>query len=322
MEKSNHTKHIHITALAGGVGGAKLTNGLVQALENPGNLTVIVNTGDDFTPLGMKICPDLDTVCYTLADLANPVTGWGRRDETWEFMQDVKERGLPDWFNIGDKDRQTHLERTKRLEEGQTLTQITQFFCQQWGIQANVLPMSDDPVPTIVDTVEYGEIGFQEYFVYHRCSPRVKGFVFQGHQQATINPEVLESIAKADLLVFCPSNPWVSIDPILSLPGMRQAVADRKAIAVSPIIGGKAVKGPAAKMFAELGIEPSALNVARHYQDLLCGFVLDETDRELTGDIEALGLPCRVTDTLMTDTTRQAALAQEVIDFHKQIGAD
>jgi LPPG:FO 2-phospho-L-lactate transferase len=321
MKPSNHPTSFRITAFAGGVGGAKLANGLAQAILDPARLTIIVNTGDDFEHLGMRISPDLDTVCYTLAGLSNPVTGWGRKDETWQYMQQVKEQGLPDWFNIGDLDRQTHLERTQRLETGETLTQVTKFFCQKWGIQANILPMSDDLVPTIVDTIEHGEIGFQEYFVYHHCEPRVKGFTFQGHQQARVSEEMLNSIQKNDLLVFCPSNPWVSIDPILSLPGVRAAVASKKAIAVSPIIGGKAVKGPAAKMFQELGIEPSALSVARHYQDLLRGFVLDEQDQDLAGEIETLGIPVLVTDTIMTDTKKQAELARQVVEFNTQIKA-
>ncbi len=311
---------IKVTALAGGVGGAKLVNGLAQILP-PAALTAIVNTGDDFEHLGMKICPDLDTVCYTLAGLSNPVTGWGRKDETWEFMQQVKEQGLPGWFNIGDQDRQTHLERTKRLAQGETLTQVTQTLCEQWGIPNTVLPMSDDPVPTIVHTVEHGELGFQEYFVQHRCEPVVKGFEFRSHAQARVTPEVMQSIRQADLVVFCPSNPWVSIDPILSLNGIRQALAEKKVIAVSPIIGGKAVKGPAAKMFQELGIEASALNVARHYRNILSGFVLDTIDQAQTGEIIAMGISCLVTQTIMKTAQDQAELAGQVIRFGTQIGS-
>ncbi len=307
-------ENIKITALAGGVGGAKLVNGLAQIIPSVG-LTAIVNTGDDFEHFGLKICPDLDTVCYTLAGLSNTTTGWGRKDETWEFMQQIREQGLPDWFNIGDQDRQTHLERTRRLAQGETLTQVTQALCAQWGIQIKVLPMSDDPVPTIVRTTGHGDLGFQEYFVQHHCEPVVSGFDFKGHAQAHVNPELIQAIQQADLVVFCPSNPWVSIDPILSLSGVQQALAEKKVIAVSPIIGGKAVKGPAAKMFQELGIEASALNVARHYRSLLSGFVIDEVDHALAEEIIAMGISCLVTQTIMKTPQDQAALAQQIIQF-------
>ncbi len=312
-----------IVALAGGVGGAKLAHGLAQILP-PEDLTVIVNTGDDFEHLGLYICPDLDTVCYTLAGLANPETGWGRVNETWNTIANVKRLGGPDWFNLGDQDIATHLERTRRLKEGQSLSQVTRDFCAAWGVRHTVLPMSDQPVRTIVETDE-GELPFQEYFVHRRYEPRVKGFRFAGVDSAAPAAGMRAAIQSADAVVICPSNPWVSIDPILRVlsPLQMYPFGDREAsrsaaeggsgvgcVAVSPIIGGKTVKGPAAKMFAELGIEPSALAVAEHYENFLSGIVVDSLDSELAKQIR---IPTLVTDTLMNSNTDRARLAQEVL---------
>ncbi len=306
-----------VVALAGGVGGAKLVHGLAQILP-PENLTIIVNTGDDFEHLGLKICPDLDTVCYTLANLANPETGWGRADETWYAMENLEALGGPTWFRLGDRDLGTHLERTHRLRAGQTLSQITSHFCHAWGISLTVLPMSDDSVPTRVYTDE-GTLPFQEYFVHRQCQPRVTGFRFEGIEQAHPAPGIEQSIQKADLVLICPSNPWVSIDPILSLPGLRHLVATHPVIAVSPIIGGKAVKGPAAKMYTELGIQPSALAVAKHYGSLLTGFVLDNIDRAQAEAVLAMGVQLLVTNTMMTTSAERCRLAQEVIEFGSKL---
>ena len=295
-----------ITALAGGVGGAKLAHGLAQILP-PEDLTVIVNTGDDFEHLGLYICPDIDTVCYTLAGLANMETGWGRAGETWKTIENIERLGGPSWFRLGDQDFGTHLERTRRLKEGQSLSRITKDFCQAWGIQHTVLPMTDSPVRTIVDSDE-GELAFQEYFVNRRCEPKVKGFRFDGVEFARPAEGVNDALTSADVIVICPSNPWVSVDPILRvIPKINRPV-----IAVSPIIGGKTVKGPAAKMYAELGIEPSALAVARHYGSLLSGYVLDDIDAELSDKIEARTL---VTNTLMNNLTDRARLATDVLHF-------
>src|SRR5690606_7674437 len=251
--------HQNVVILAGGVGGARMADGFAQHLP-PANLTVIVNTGDDFEHLGLYICPDLDTVCYTLAGLANPETGWGRVDETWNTIANVEKLGGPSWFRLGDQDFATHLERTRRLKEGQSLSQITKDFCKAWGVKHTVLPMSDSPVRTMVDTDE-GELAFQEYFVHRRCEPKVKGFRFDNVESAEATESVKEAIESADAIIICPSNPWVSIDPILKTLAPSISLEGRKGIfAVSPIIGGKAIKGPAAKMFAELGIEPSALD--------------------------------------------------------------
>ncbi|MDW8226686.1 MAG: 2-phospho-L-lactate transferase [Anaerolineales bacterium] len=317
---------MRITALAGGVGGAKLAHGLAQILP-PEDLTIIVNTGDDFEHFGLYISPDLDTVCYTLAGLANPVTGWGRADESWNAMENLKRLGAPDWFNLGDRDLATHLERTRRLKEGQTLSQITRDFCAAWGVKHTVLPMSDDPVRTIVETVEYGELPFQEYFVKHRCEPRVKGFRFAGVESARPAPGVLEAIQQADAIVICPSNPWVSIDPILatitSTPHPPFPPVFRKgkgvSIAISPIIGGKTVKGPAAKMFAELGTVPSALAVAGHYAPLLTGFVIDVLDADYAKNLERLGMYVLVAQTLMNSPQDRRRLAEEVVEFCHQL---
>ena len=303
-----------IVALAGGVGGAKLAHGLAQILP-PEDLTVIVNTGDDFEHYGLYISPDLDTVCYTLAGLANPETGWGRMDETRQVMRNAIELGGPDWFNLGDQDLGTHLERTRRMKAGQTLSQITHDFCKTWGIGLTVLPMSDQPVRTIVDT-DKGELAFQEYFVHRRCEPKVKGFRFDGIEVAEAAPGALEAVKSADAVVICPSNPWVSIDPVLAVAGIKSEVQAKKVVAVSPIIGGETVKGPAAKMYRELGIQPSALAVARHYRGLLGGFVVDNADSDL---VKKIAIPTLTTDTLMNLLTKRAILAGDVLHFIRRL---
>jgi len=299
-----------ITALAGGVGGAKLAHGLAQILP-PEDLTVIVNTGDDFEHLGLYISPDLDTVCYTLAGLANPETGWGRANETWNTISNVEKLGGPNWFRLGDQDIATHLERTRRMKEGQTLSQTTKAFCMAWGIKHTILPMTDSPVRTMVDTDE-GELAFQEYFVHRRCEPRVKGFRFEGIESAQPTAETRDAVNSADAVIICPSNPWVSVDPILRVIPMK----NKTVIAVSPIIGGKTVKGPAAKMYQELGIEPSALAVEKHYRGLLSGFVLDTTDEELSKHMSVKTLTA---NTLMNDYADRARLAQYVLNFTRSL---
>jgi LPPG:FO 2-phospho-L-lactate transferase len=300
-----------IVALAGGVGGAKLADGLAQLLPAD-DLTVVVNTGDDFEHIGLSISPDLDTVCYTLAGLANPQTGWGRQDDTFQVMDNIRNLGGPDWFMLGDKDLATHIERTRRFQEGQSLSQITQHFCRIWGVRHSILPMSDQPVRTMVDTLEIGELPFQEYFVYRKCEPKVRGFRFAGIELAQPAPGVLNSIEEADAVVFCPSNPWVSIDPILALAGIRSVLATKIVLAVSPIIGGKTVKGPAAKMYTELGIRPSALAVAHHYAEFLSGFILDIVDESMAKEFE---IPISITQTLMKTRADRRSLAQDVLNL-------
>jgi LPPG:FO 2-phospho-L-lactate transferase len=304
---------MNVVALAGGVGGAKLAHGLAQVLA-PEQLGVIVNTGDDFEHLGLHISPDLDTVMYTLAGLANPETGWGVAGETWNFLDALGRLGGATWFRLGDRDLATHVERAHRLWAGESLTDVTASLCAALGVGPRVLPMTDDVVRTVVDTDE-GELEFQTYFVYRHCEPRVRGFRFNGLEAAVATDSVLSTLDEADVIVFCPSNPFVSLDPILSLPGVRERVQRRGAIAVSPIVGGKAVKGPAAKMLEELGLEVTAASVAAHYAGLLRGFVLDSVDADLRTGIESDSLRVLVTDTLMHTDSDRARLARELLDF-------
>lgn len=307
-----------IVALAGGVGGAKLAHGLAMALP-PEDLTVIVNTGDDLEHLGLHISPDLDTVCYNLAEIQNPETGWGRANESWQAFNEVERLGGPAWFHLGDLDIGTHLERTRRLRNGEALSTITADFCRVWGIPQTVLPMSDQLIPTIVLTEE-GELAFQEYFVARRCEPKVTGFRFKDILAAQPAPGVLAAIQAADAVVICPSNPWVSIDPILGVPGIRAALSDKFVVAVSPLVGGRAIKGPAAKMYRELEIEPSAAAVAYHYGALLSGFVLDNIDENLT---KHLGVDSLITDTIMNGKNDRVRLGREVLSFiDKLISSD
>jgi LPPG:FO 2-phospho-L-lactate transferase len=308
---------VKVVALAGGVGGAKLAEGLSQVLPE-GDLTIVVNTGDDFEHFGLHVSPDLDTVCYTLAGLANPESGWGRSDESWQAITAAEKLGAPSWFRLGDRDLGTHLERTRLLESGMPLTEITSRFCAAWGVKPAVLPMSDQPVRTIVQTDE-GDLAFQEYFVHRRCAPRVRGFVFRGAEAAAPAPGLVDTLAAADAVVICPSNPWVSIAPILAIPGVREAVQRRVTVAVSPIIGGAAVRGPAAKMYAEMGIQPSAVAVAAHYQGLARGLVFDEVDSELASELARYMVWILATQTLMRTSHDRKRLAKDVLNF---IGAN
>ena len=310
-------RYPRIVALAGGVGGAKMVDGLARILP-PENLTIIVNTGDDFTHFGLYVCPDLDTICYTLAGFANHRTGWGRTGETWQALENAALLGGPGWFRLGDRDLGTHLERTRRLQEGQTLSRITRDFCLTWGVNQAVLPMTNEPVRTKVNTFEFGELSFQEYFVREECRPRSLGFLFDGISNAIPAPGCLEAIRQAEVVVICPSNPWVSIDPVLAVPGLISELMPKNVVAVSPIIGGKAIRGPAAKMFTELGIEPSALSVARHYGNILDGFVIDHDDAELAIEIEGLEIRTLVTRTVMRTRNERRRLAQDVLDFGRR----
>lgn len=309
-----------IVALVGGVGGAKLAEGLARM---PGGLTVIVNTGDDFEHLGLHISPDLDTVMYTLAGIANPETGWGIAGETWNFLDQVSRLGGPSWFRLGDRDVATHVLRGAALRAGKTLTAVTADLCRRLGIAARVLPMSDDAVRTVVHSAE-GDIPFQDYFVGRKCEIPVTGFAFLGIEKARPTAAVETAFAAADLeaVILCPSNPFVSIDPILSLPGMRQLIAQAgvPVIAVSPIVGGAAVKGPAAKMMRELGLEPSATSVAARYRGLVAGFVIDAADTARAPAVEALGMAVKVTRTVMRNAQDRLGLAQDCITFARELG--
>lgn len=303
-----------IVALAGGVGGAKLAYGLSKLIA-PEDFSVIVNTGDDFELFGLKLCPDLDTVCYTLADIANSESGWGREHETWNCFNALRDLDAPTWFKLGDNDLALHLERTRLSVEGVSLTEITNSISRKLGIRCNVLPMTDDPVVTIISTKEYGDLSFQEYFVKYQYSPTMKGFRFDGADWAKTSEKVIKVLDEADLIVICPSNPWVSIMPILSIKPIYERVLKKNTIAVSPIIGGTAVKGPAAKMYSEMGIQPSAMEVARQYKSFIRGFVIDNVDREQSNLIKQWGIIPLVTDTLMVSIEDRKRLAQEVLDF-------
>ncbi len=302
-----------IIALTGGVGGAKLALGLARVMP-PEELVVIVNTGDDFEHLGLSISPDIDTVTYTLAGLANRELGWGRHDETWSFMETMESLGGDTWFRLGDRDIALHVERTRRLSRGETLSAVTADFCRDLGIKSRVIPMSDDPVRTRLRTEE-GWLDFQEYFVHRRCEPVVHELLFQGAGAARAHPEFLAALSDPSIqaIVICPSNPFISVEPILAIPGVRQAMIDSAApiIAVSPIIAGKAVKGPTAKMMAELGMDPSAGTVAHRYHDLLDGYVIDHADMS-----EVVSIDARVTlaQTLMRTMEDREALARTVLD--------
>ena len=309
---------MRVAALAGGVGGAKLVDGLAQLLA-PDSLSVLVNTGDDFEYLGLQISPDLDTVCYTLADLANPATGWGQRDESWITFDTLASIGGPDWFRLGDRDLATHFYRTDALKQGKSLSEITQALCRKWGVLHPVYPMSDDPVRTIVYTRDGEALGFQEYFVHQACQPEVTGFEFVGVEGARPNAEALAAIDAADLVILAPSNPWVSIAPILAVPGYLEAIRRKPVIAVSPIVGGKALKGPAAKMYRELGVEPSATAVANHYRDFLTGFVFDTQDAAELEKIQRWRIIPVVTDIIMKDRSDRTRLAEEVLAFGETV---
>jgi LPPG:FO 2-phospho-L-lactate transferase len=304
---------MNIVALAGGVGGAKLADGLAAALP-PSDLTVVVNTADDFEHLGLAISPDLDTVVYTLAGVASARTGWGRAGETWSFLEALRALGGPTWFRLGDKDLATHVERTRRLRQGEPLSRATRAIRTGLGVRVEVLPMSDDPVRTVVETDE-GDLPFQEYFVARQCQPRVRGFRFMGADTARPAPGVMAAITQADAVVLCPSNPWVSLDPILAVSGIRQAASARPTLAVSSIVGGRALKGPAAKMFQELGIQPSATAIGERYKDLLSGLVIDRLDSDQEDSIRTLGIEVLVTDTVMKTRADRRLLAEEVVAF-------
>ncbi len=304
-----------IVALAGGVGGAKLILGLSQALP-PDGLTAIVNTADDLKLHGLLVCPDLDTVLYTLADIADPVQGWGVAGDTTEALQMLKRYGHTPWFRLGDRDLATHLLRRALLDDGKTLTQVTASLSQALGLQAKILPMTDDRVETRVRT-QGREIPFQEYFVAQKAEIPIEAVRFEGIETARPTAEVLKTLAGAKAIIFCPSNPLVSIGPILALPGMREALqrAPGRKVAVSPLVRGKALKGPAARMMQEFGEEVSALAVARRYVDWVEIFVLDEQDQELRDPIRSLGLKVLVTDTIMNTLEDKARLAREILDY-------
>jgi len=310
-------------ALSGGVGGAKLALGLSKVLR-PEELSIVANVADDFEHLGLHISPDLDSNMYALAGLANTELGWGRQGETWRFMTAMRELGGPDWFNLGDTDLAVHVERSRRLAAGESLSAATAALSQALAIAHPLIPASDDPIRTIVATAQ-GELAFQHYFVRERCVPAVSGFRFDGIEAAKPSAGFAQALAAPELaaVIICPSNPFVSVDPILGIPGVRQQLGESPApvIAVSPIVGGQAIKGPAAKMMAELDIPATPLAVARHYQGLLNGFVLDQKDADLAPAFDEFGLPVLVTNTIMGDLNDRMMLARDVLVFAKELAA-
>jgi LPPG:FO 2-phospho-L-lactate transferase len=313
-----------IVVLSGGVGGARMARGMARVVP-AGELTIIVNTGDDFEHLGLAISPDLDTVMYTLARLEDPVQGWGLAGETWAFMDALGRIGGETWFRLGDRDLATHVERTRRLAAGASLSRVTQVLCTANGIGARVLPMTDDRVRTMVES-DHGTLSFQDYFVRLKCAPRVREIRFEGASWARPAPGCIEAITNPllEAIVLAPSNPFVSVAPLFAVSQIEAALAARRAplIAVSPIVGGKAVKGPAAKMMEELGLDVSALGIARHYRGLIDGLVIDAADSECAGAISALAMAVHVTDTIMKDDAERARLAGDVRAFARRIAGN
>ncbi len=313
MSQSNPMSQANVIALSGGVGGAKLALGLSHVLP-PEQLTIVANTADDFEHLGLSISPDLDTVMYTLADLNNKQQGWGITDESWGCMQAVERLQGDTWFRLGDQDIATHLMRSEWLREGQTITEVTQSLSQRLGILPRLLPMCDEPVRTFVQSNE-GSLPFQEYFVKHQCQPEVSGFEFRGIESAQITPQLKESITSLDVLIVCPSNPFVSIAPILAVNDIQQALLERDIprIVVSPIVGGIAIKGPAAKMMQELNMPTTALAVAEYYKDFATHFVIDSTDQKYQQAITELGFTVIVTNTIMNTLDDRVQLASDIL---------
>jgi LPPG:FO 2-phospho-L-lactate transferase len=306
-----------VIALCGGVGGAKLARGLYELLGP--DLTVIVNTGDDFEHLGLMISPDVDTVLYTLADLNDAERGWGRAGETWNFMTALAELGGETWFNLGDRDLALHVERTRRLKQGQSLTQVIADVACRFGISASILPMSDDPVRTTLVTEE-GALPFQKYFVGLRCAPAVRAITFEGANAAHVSQDILASFEQRNLaaVVICPSNPYLSVDPILAVPRMRELLHKTEApvVAVSPIIGGAAIKGPTTKIMAELQIRAMNRSIASHYGAVIDGLIIDRTD---AAEITSLPVLTLATATLMNTLEDRVCLARDVLGFAREM---
>ncbi|NIB38686.1 2-phospho-L-lactate transferase [Pseudomaricurvus alkylphenolicus] len=312
-----NTKKHKVLAISGGVGGAKLALGLYKLLP-PQQLTIVTNTADDFEHLGLSISPDLDTLMYTLAGRNNQAQGWGLAGESWQTMAMLKDYGAEDWFQLGDKDIATHLVRSQLLRQGKSLAEVTTHLCRKLGIETTVLPMTDDPVRTRIQTAD-GELAFQHYFVREQCRPAVTGYRFDGIDSAKAHPDILQQLADEALsaIIICPSNPFVSVSPFLQLEGVRDALKASRApvIAVSPIVAGMAIKGPAAKMMQELNMPNSAQAVAQFYGDLLDGFVIDESDADQADAIRALGTAVDVAPTVMRSLEDRIGLAEIVLQF-------
>ena len=309
--------NVKVLALAGGTGGAKLALGFAKILP-PEQLTIVVNTGDDQCFHGLHVSPDLDTIMYTLAGLVNPETGWGLDGDTFNSQGMLQKYDVDTWFNLGDRDLATHIRRTQLLKQGSTLSQVTANLCQGLGVQPAVVPMSDQPVRTVLSTND-GEMPMQTYFVRHRSEPQLKKIDYAGAETATPSPKFIDALSQSDLVVLGPSNPFLSIGPILALPGVREALSESKSdqhrIAVSPIVGGAAIKGPAAKIMKELGHDVSCLGVARIYAGICDTFVVDQQDADLASDIEDLGLNVVVAPTIMNNDADKMALAHRILQL-------
>ena len=303
-----------ILAITGGVGGAKLALGLSKILT-PDELLFLVNTGDDFQHLGLEISPDLDSLLYALSGKNNPELGWGRANETWACISELEELGADSWFRLGDRDLALHLVRTQMLSQGATLQNVADRLCESLGIDHRIAPMSNDKISTTVNTPN-GKLAFQEYFVREQCEPAVIDFDFEGIENSKPNPVVMSWLDECDGIIICPSNPYVSVDTILSVPKYRDAFQSKPVIAVSPIVGGLAIKGPAAKMMKELGVPPTPIAVAKHYGSLLSGFVLDQTDNEQAKDI---AIPSIVTQTIMLTLQDRIGLAEQCVRFLEEL---
>jgi LPPG:FO 2-phospho-L-lactate transferase len=310
-----------ILALAGGVGGARLAHGLAQLLA-PEELTIVVNTGDDFSHLGLHISPDLDTVMYTLAGINDPQKGWGIANESWNFMESLAQLGGETWFQLGDRDLATNVERTRRLRDKQSLSAVTEYLCRRLAVHHRIAPMSDDPAATRVHTT-VGVLDFQDYFVRQRAQPTVVRLEYAGAASSRMSPALRACLDNASLraVIICPSNPYLSIAPILAIPGVRDAIANARVprLAVSPIIGGRALKGPAAKIMRELGQSVSALEIARFYHGLVDGLVIDNADTKLCDAIAQTGIAPLVTATVMRNAQDRQQLAQDVVRFAGQL---
>ena len=313
--KAKKIKEHKIAALAGGVGASKLLQGLYEVMD-PAGLTIIVNTGDDIVLHGLKISPDLDIVTYTLAGVVDSAKGWGFRGETFHALKQLAVYGRPDWFNLGDRDLATHIHRSAMIEEGRSLSEVAESIRMALGVKARMLPMSDDPVPTIIETNE-GAMHFQKYLVKRRAEPLVEGIRFAGVEQARPAPGVLEAIREAGRVIVCPSNPLISIGPILAVPGVREQLRARKndVVAVCPIVGGKSLKGPSDKMLAQLGYEATALGVAKLYADFSGTFVIDPVDKGQATAISKLGMRVEVVPTVMKTTAHKRALARALLSL-------
>lgn len=309
---------VKVLALAGGVGGAKLALGLSKILS-PAQLTIVVNTGDDETFHGLHVSPDLDTVMYTLAGIANHETGWGIAGETFHMLERLRAFGEDAWFSLGDNDLATHIRRTNLLRNGSTLSEVTSQLTHSLGVVHDIVPMSDDPLKTVVDT-DIGVLAFQEYFVKYRSEPKVSEIRFQREKDTNPSPRFNKALVQSNVIVFCPSNPYLSVAPILEVDGIREKIKKFSGtrVAVTPIVRGKSIKGPAGKLMSEFGVEPSCVHVAKQYRDLCDVFIIDDLDSDKAAEVESLGMKVLVCNTIMNSDADKIALAQMVVDIAEQ----